>query len=105
MSLRLWEHRVVDILEAIRKIQTYVEKVTFGDFQSDPKTVERAGVRSCLLAKWTTKTLMTVTKSSVSSPAPAARVLFEFTEVTCYTPAETLLEGSYGCSAYNQFAR
>jgi uncharacterized protein with HEPN domain len=40
MSLRLWEHRVVDILEAIRKIQTYVEKVTFGDFQSDPKTVD-----------------------------------------------------------------
>jgi len=40
MSLRLWEHRVVDILEAIRKIQTYVEGVTFGDFQSDPKTVD-----------------------------------------------------------------
>jgi uncharacterized protein with HEPN domain len=40
MSPRLWEHRVVDILEAIRKIQTYVEGVSFGDFQSDPKTVD-----------------------------------------------------------------
>ena len=40
MSPRLWEHRVVDILKAIRKIQTYVEGVTFGDFQLDPKTVD-----------------------------------------------------------------
>jgi len=40
MSPRLWEHRVADILDAIRKIQSYVKGMSFEDFQSDPKTVD-----------------------------------------------------------------
>jgi uncharacterized protein with HEPN domain len=40
MSPRLWEHRVADILDAIRKIQAYVEGMSFRQFQSDPKTVD-----------------------------------------------------------------
>ncbi len=40
MSPRLWEHRVVDILEAIRKIQNYVKGMSFEDLQPDPKTVD-----------------------------------------------------------------
>ena len=40
MSLRLWEHRVADIVDAIGKIQAYVEGMSFRQFQSDPKTVD-----------------------------------------------------------------
>lgn len=40
MSPRLWEHRVADILDAIRKIQGYVEGMSSEGFQSDPKTVD-----------------------------------------------------------------
>lgn len=40
MSPRLWKHRIEDILEAIKKIQAYVEGMSFGQFQSDPKTVD-----------------------------------------------------------------
>jgi uncharacterized protein with HEPN domain len=40
MSPRLWKHRIADILEAIKKIQAYVEGMSFRQFQSDTKTVD-----------------------------------------------------------------
>jgi uncharacterized protein with HEPN domain len=40
MSPRLWQHRITDILEAIEKIQRYVEGMTFDDFENDSKTVD-----------------------------------------------------------------
>lgn len=40
MSPRLWEHRVADTFDAIRKIQDYVKGMNFVEFQSDPKTVD-----------------------------------------------------------------
>jgi uncharacterized protein with HEPN domain len=40
MSPRLWKHRITDILEAIKKIQAYVEGMSFRQFQSDTKTVD-----------------------------------------------------------------
>ncbi len=40
MSPRLWEHRITDIVEAIKKIQTYVKGMDFEVFQSDPKTID-----------------------------------------------------------------
>ena len=40
MSARLWQHRISDILAAIKKIQQYVEGVDFKDFQQDSKTCD-----------------------------------------------------------------
>jgi uncharacterized protein with HEPN domain len=40
MSPRLWKHRITDILEAIKKIQAYVEGMSFRQFHSDTKTVD-----------------------------------------------------------------
>jgi uncharacterized protein with HEPN domain len=40
MSPRLWEHHVADILDAIKKIEAYVEGMSFRQFQSDSKTVD-----------------------------------------------------------------
>lgn len=40
MSPRLWKHRIADILEAITKIQAYVEGMSFQQFQLDAKTVD-----------------------------------------------------------------
>ena len=40
MSPRLWQHRITDIMEAIEKIQRYVEGMTFDDFENDSKTVD-----------------------------------------------------------------
>jgi uncharacterized protein with HEPN domain len=40
MSPRLWKHRIADILEAIKKIQAYVEGMSFRKFQADSKTVD-----------------------------------------------------------------
>ena len=40
MSPRLWQHRITDILEAIEKIQRYVEGMDFNDFEKDSRTVD-----------------------------------------------------------------
>ena len=48
MSPRLWEHRITDILEAIEKIQRYVEAMAFDDFEKDSKTVD-AVVRNFII--------------------------------------------------------
>ena len=40
MSHRLWKHRIADILDAIKKIQSYVEEMEFDDFQKDEKTID-----------------------------------------------------------------
>ena len=40
MSLRLWKHRVTDIINSINKIQEYVEQMGFEDFQRDDKTID-----------------------------------------------------------------
>jgi len=40
MSPRLRAHRIADMLDAIKKIQAYVEGMSFRQFQSDPKTVD-----------------------------------------------------------------
>jgi uncharacterized protein with HEPN domain len=40
MSPRLWQHRITDILEAIEKVQRYVEGMAFNDFEEDSKTVD-----------------------------------------------------------------
>ena len=40
MPPREWRLRVEDILEAIAKIEQYVEGLTFDQFQSDQKTVD-----------------------------------------------------------------
>ncbi|MEJ2431332.1 MAG: DUF86 domain-containing protein [Deltaproteobacteria bacterium] len=40
MSPRLWQHRITDMLEAIEKIQCYVEGMGFRDFENDSKTVD-----------------------------------------------------------------
>jgi hypothetical protein len=38
MSSRLWQHRVIDIIAAINKIQHYTEGMDFRAFQQDSKT-------------------------------------------------------------------
>jgi uncharacterized protein with HEPN domain len=40
MSHRLWKHRITDIIDSIQKIQKYVEKMEFDDFQKDAKTID-----------------------------------------------------------------
>ena len=40
MSHRLWKYRIQDILESVNKIQQYVEKMQFEDFQDDEKTID-----------------------------------------------------------------
>jgi len=40
MSSRLWQHRIVDIIAAIKKIQQYVEGMDFAAFQQDSKTCD-----------------------------------------------------------------
>ncbi len=38
MSIKLWQHRISDIIAAIEKIQNYVEKMDLETFQQDSKT-------------------------------------------------------------------
>ena len=40
MSRRLWTHRITDILDSIKKIQSYVEEIEFNEFQKDEKTID-----------------------------------------------------------------
>ena len=40
MSLRLWKYRINDILDSIKKIQSYFEQMEFEDFQRDEKTID-----------------------------------------------------------------
>jgi uncharacterized protein with HEPN domain len=40
MSSRLWQHRITDIIEAIEKIQRYVEGMDFDAFEKDSKTID-----------------------------------------------------------------
>ena len=40
MSRRLWQHRITDILDSIKKVQKYVEEMEFDDFQKDEKTID-----------------------------------------------------------------
>lgn len=40
MSRRLWKHRITDILESIKKIQSYVDDMNFDDFHKDEKTID-----------------------------------------------------------------
>ncbi len=40
MSRRLWMHRIKDILDSIRKIQSYVDEMEFDAFQNDEKTID-----------------------------------------------------------------
>jgi uncharacterized protein with HEPN domain len=40
MSPRVWRHRIADILDAIKKIQQYVEGMDFGTFQEDARTID-----------------------------------------------------------------
>ncbi|MGW8181028.1 MAG: HepT-like ribonuclease domain-containing protein [bacterium] len=40
MSSRLWQHRITDIIEAIEKIQRYVEGMGFDAFEKDSKTID-----------------------------------------------------------------
>ena len=40
MSHRLWTHRITDILDSIKKIQSYVEDMEFDDFNKDEKTIK-----------------------------------------------------------------
>ena len=40
MPPRNWELRIADIIEAIEKILSYVEGMTFDQFADDPKTID-----------------------------------------------------------------
>jgi uncharacterized protein with HEPN domain len=40
MSHRLWKYRINDILDSIKKIQSYVEQMEFEDFRRDEKTID-----------------------------------------------------------------
>lgn len=40
MSHRLWKYRIQDILESVNKIQQYVDKMQFEDFQQDAKSID-----------------------------------------------------------------
>lgn len=40
MSRRLWKHRITDIIDAIKKIEKYVEEMEFDDFRKDEKTID-----------------------------------------------------------------
>jgi len=40
MSRRVWKHRISDIIDSIQKIQNYVKKMGFDDFQKDAKTID-----------------------------------------------------------------
>ena len=40
MSPRMWQHRITDIIEAIRKIAIYVEDLDFDAFRRDEKTID-----------------------------------------------------------------
>jgi uncharacterized protein with HEPN domain len=40
MSPRIWRHRLTDIIDAIRKIGTYVGDLDFDAFQRDEKTID-----------------------------------------------------------------
>ena len=40
MSPRLWQHRITDIIEAIEKIELYVEGLDFDAFEKDSKTID-----------------------------------------------------------------
>jgi uncharacterized protein with HEPN domain len=40
MSPRMWRHRITDIVEAIRKIATYVEDLDFEAFKGDERTID-----------------------------------------------------------------
>jgi uncharacterized protein with HEPN domain len=40
MSRRLWKYRITDILDSIKKIQSYVGEMEFDDFRKDEKTID-----------------------------------------------------------------
>ena len=40
MSPRVWRHRITDIIDAIKKIQQYVEGMDFDAFQKDSRTID-----------------------------------------------------------------
>ena len=48
MSRRLWKHRIADIIDPIKKIQTYVQQMEFEDFQRGEKTID-AVIRNFIL--------------------------------------------------------
>ena len=54
MSRRWWKHRIIDVLDSIKKIQNYVAEVEFDGFKKDEKTIE-AFIRNKRTAHLSTK--------------------------------------------------
>ena len=48
MSPRKWRHRVIDINDSIKKIESYISGMRFEDFAQDPKTID-AVIRNLII--------------------------------------------------------